>query len=285
MTASPTWLLGSVALVPAGLVVFVVLFGPTSTPRKEQASALSGGDARKARPALLILDPGHGGKDRGGYNRTGFLHDGQRIPEDAYTFDVVARIATTASARGWETFLTVTDAVYNLQGTRTAVFPGEAGLRLRLDAVREALDRFPGSKTVFISLHFDDAPPGVSGAKIYTAPELAAHPFVTILSKTLLGHDLGYRNHHGPLSNVDASQKFIVLAEGVVEPRVLVELGNFNNSEDRARILSASGRQKYADVVIEALSKYLSGTNEALWPQALARSPRIGSTHHAEGGP
>lgn len=282
MTASPAWLLGSVALVPAWLVVFLVLVGPTSTPREDQMSASSPGDAAKADPVLLILDPGHGGEDRGGYNKKGFLHNGQRIPEDAYTFDVATRIATIASARGWKSFLTVmvvqADIVYNLRERRIAVVPGEAGLRLRLDAAHEALDRFPGSKTVFISIHFDDALPRVSGAKIYTAPELASHPFVTILSKTLVSHDLGYRNDHGPLGNVDTSQKFIVLVEGVVNPRVLLELGNFNNSDDRAHILSASGRQKYADVLVEALSTYLSHTRKL-------SGLRSGRSHLVSGDP
>lgn len=266
------------AVAPAWLVAFLVLLGPTSTPRKELVSALSVGHAEKANPVLLILDPGHGGKDRGGYNENGFLYNGQRIPEDAYTFNVATRIERTAKARGWETFLTVTplsrdslapnteqatilakraDMVYNRWEKQIAVFPGETGLRLRLDAVREALDRAPDSNSVFISIHFDYALRSFSGAKIYTAPELASHPFVKILSKTLITHGLGYGNDHGQLNNIDTSQKFIVLVEGIVEPRVLIELGNFNNAEDRARILSGSGRQRYADIVIEALSTYL----------------------------
>jgi N-acetylmuramoyl-L-alanine amidase len=281
------WVLGRVALVPAWLVVFLVLLGPTSTPRKEPVSALSVGHAEKANPVLLILDPGHGGKDRGGYNEDGFLYNGQRMPEDAYTFDVATRIETTANAKGWETFFTViplsrdsitpnteqetilarrADAVYNLREKQIAVFPGKTGLRLRLDAVREALDRAPDSNSVFISIHFDYALPRLSGAKLYTAPELASHPFVKIVSKTLITHGLGYRNDHGQLDNIDTSQKFIVLVEGIVEPRVLIELGNFNNAEDRARILSGSGRQKYADIVIEALSKYLLRQNEGPRP-------------------
>lgn len=270
--------LGRVALVPAWLVVPLVLLGPTSTPRKELVSALSTGHAEKANPLLLILDPGHGGKDRGGYNKNGFRHNGQQIPEDAYTVDVATRIERIARAKGWETFFTVlpssrdpitssaeqepilatrADTVYNRRGRQITVFPGATGLRLRLDAVREALDRAPDSHSVFISIHFDHALPRFSGAKIYTAPELASHPFVTILSTTLMAHGLGYRSDRGRFDNIDTSQKFIVLVEGIVEPRVLIELGNFNNEEDRARILSAAGRQRYADIVIEALSKYL----------------------------
>ncbi len=262
----------------AWLVVFLVLLGPTSPPRKELVSTLSAGHAEKANPVLLILDPGHGGRDRGGYNENGFPYKGERIPEDPYTFDVATRIDVTARAKGWETFFTVTpfsldsippkteeetilggraDMVYNSRASRIAVFPGKAGLRLRLDAIREALDRAPDSNAIFISIHFDYALPGISGAKIYTAPTLASHPFVRILSKTLTAHGFGYGDDHGPRNNIDTSQKFIVLVEGIVEPRVLIELGNFNNAKDRARILSSSERQRYADVLIEALSDYL----------------------------
>lgn len=232
-----SWVLGRVALVPVWLVVFLVLLGPTSTARKELVSALPVGHAEKASPVLLILDPGHGGKDQGGYNKDGFLYNGQRIPEDTYTFDVATRIETTAKAKGWETFFTVThlsrasitpntrregtlakraDAVYTLREKQIAVSSGETGLRLRLDAVREALDRAPDANALFISIHFDYAPPRFSGAKIYTAPELASHPFVKILSRTLMTHGLGYRNDHGQLDNIDTTQKFIVLVEGTV---------------------------------------------------------------------
>jgi N-acetylmuramoyl-L-alanine amidase len=269
---------GLTSWLSAWLVVFLVLLGPTSTPRKELVSTLSAGHAEKANPVLLILDPGHGGRDRGGYNENGFPYKGERIPEDPYTFDVATRIEATALARGWETFVTVTpfsrdsstpqaeertilggraDMVYNSRASRIAVFPGKAGLRRRLDAVREALDLSPGAKSVFISIHFDYALPAVSGAKIYTAPALASHPFVRILSNTLTTRGFGYGDGHGPRNNIDTSQKFIVLAEGIVEPRVLIELGNFNNAKDRARILSSSERQRYADVLIEALSEYL----------------------------
>lgn len=242
---------GRAAFVAAWLIVFLVLLGPASTARKGLASALPGGHARKANRVLLILDPGHGGRDRGGYNKDGFLYNGRRIPEDTYTFDVATRIETTAKAKGWETFLTVT------REKPIAISSGKAGLRRRLDAVREALDRAPDAHALFISIHFDHAPPRVSGAKIYTAPELASHPFVKILSRTLMTHGLGYRTGHRQLDNIDTTQKFIVLVEGTVEPRVLVELGNFNHAADRARILSGSGRQRYADIVVEALNRYL----------------------------
>lgn len=138
---------------------------------------------------------------------------------------------------------------------------GDLVLRFKLDAARDALDGAPDAHSVFISIHFDHAPPGFAGAKIYTVPQLASHPFVTILSETLTTHGLGYRNHGRQLPNVDTSQKFIVLAEGRVEPRVLIELGNFVDADDRARMLSPSGRQRYADVVVEALSEYLSVEN------------------------
>ena len=70
---------------------------------------------------VLILDPGHGGKDRGGYDGRGFKLDGARIPEDAYTYDIAKRVERLAVLRGWKVVFTAID------GKNDAVIDNESG--------------------------------------------------------------------------------------------------------------------------------------------------------------
>jgi len=41
---------------------------------------------------VVIIDPGHGGSDHGGYDSQGFKLNGKRVPEDEYVYDVGKRI-------------------------------------------------------------------------------------------------------------------------------------------------------------------------------------------------
>jgi N-acetylmuramoyl-L-alanine amidase len=230
----------------------------------------------KERHVVLVLDPGHGGKDRGGFGERGFSHKNDMIPEDAYTYDVARRVARLAKGEGWTPVFTVVaedaDRVpegrdgamlparrqlfYNLGPQNIVVFPGKEGLRSRLLAASRAVQQFPAAVAVFISLHFDLAAPRRSGARIYTAPELVRHPFPGALAETFRERGLGYRIGNARSWSIE-SEDYLVLTEGSIVPRVLIELGNFNNERDRALMFAASGRETYAEAVTEAIRRYL----------------------------
>jgi N-acetylmuramoyl-L-alanine amidase len=225
---------------------------------------------------VLVLDPGHGGKDRGGFNERGFPHKNGMVPEDAYTYDVARRVDRLAKRKGWVVVFTVTagdtnsvpegrdgamlsarrQLFYNLGPQNIVVFPGKEGLRLRLLAASRAVQEFPSAVALFISLHFDLAAPRTSGAKIYTAPELVRHPFPGTLVETFRERGLGYRIGNARSWSIE-SEDYLVLTEGSLVPRVLIELGNFNNERDRALMFAASSREKYAEAVTEAIRRYL----------------------------
>lgn len=230
------------------------------------------------RSPFLILDPGHGGKDQGGSHGKGFFFNGRYYPEDAYAYDVAKRIEALAAKRDWHVFFTVVaptnntianaesgtilpkrdDLIYNLPGQEMSVFSGPMGLRLRLEAINQGVHPVAHEKVVFISLHFDYAPSRVGGAKIYTTPELADHPFIKLLAQKFKATGLGFTARGITRSAIDADEEFIVLVEGAICPRILLELGNFFHHRDRNLILSPAGRQQYAKIIVAALAEWIA---------------------------
>lgn len=241
--------------------------------------ALSG--ESRAGEVLIVIDPGHGGTDRGGYNKSyGFSIDGKRYPEDAYTFDTAKRLERLAQKNGWKTFLTVVpdspyeiqdsmeenplsprkDLFYNFPDQHVRVYPGKDGLMFRLKASKRAVRDLPADAVViYISLHFDWASPSASGTKIFTLASLARHPFVLALDRAFHSYGLGASFAGKTRCGIDYGPRTIVLCEGEIVPRVLVELGNINNRHDQRLILSPKGREVYAEIISRAISQYLNG--------------------------
>ncbi|HYZ72937.1 MAG TPA: N-acetylmuramoyl-L-alanine amidase, partial [Chthoniobacterales bacterium] len=59
----------------------------------------------EGRPALVVIDPGHGGYDRGGM-------PGQILPEKPFTLDTARRLARILKADGVKVVLTRSDDYY-----------------------------------------------------------------------------------------------------------------------------------------------------------------------------
>lgn len=231
-----------------------------------------------ARPTLII-DPGHGGQDRGGYDGRGFMLDGTRIPEDAYMYDIALRLTRIAQSRGWEAHFTVHDPQhtlpqdvnmpivlsakkqleYNKPHRGVIVFPGKDGLQNRLDvATRIATSRDSNSPVLFLSLHFDYAPSFTSGAQIFTASGMENHPFILALAHQFLNYGFDPKVRENPRFMINARNGLFLLRYGTISPRVLIELGNFNDTRDRALLLSAHGRERYAQSIADAITAYLN---------------------------
>lgn len=254
------------------VLIFVLVVGATLF-----IDAMFSENAWAETDVVLILDPGHGGNDRGGWDGRGFKFNGARIPEDAYTYDVAKRIEKIAAGKNWTVFPTVTDAesgtiaenreekilpprrkaVYNFADKKTTAFSGKDGLRKRLEAAQKAADGNSGAVKIFISLHFDHANSLLCGAQIFTAQGMARHPFVKTLADEFEKAGLGLK--FGPLARAMANQhnELILLTEGTMLPRVLVEMGNFNCERDRKLMLSKEGREKYAEIITGAAEKFL----------------------------
>ncbi len=229
-----------------------------------------------AEDIVLIFDSGHGGPKEGGCEDWRAYGTNQRIPEDAYVYDIAKRAEALALQKGWKVFFTVSplknqdvndadgktnimaprrDMVLNYGDEKQAIDPGKKGLKKRAETAK----RFaPKGRQFFISFHFDCAGLTKSGTKIYTVYERESLDFATFLIFKFKQNGLEFNKNGSRSPMLDFKNTYVVLRYNDIKPRVLVEFGNFYSDRDRALLLSKDGRQKYAEILIEAIEEYLT---------------------------
>src|SRR5262249_30407672 len=106
-----------------------------------------------ARPGIVVIDPGHGGHDRGGI-------PGQQLAEKALTLDTARRLARILRANGAiKVVMTRDDDTFVSLTERTNI-----------------ANRYAGSGAVFISIHYNSAlREGAYGIETYYNNRRAYH--------------------------------------------------------------------------------------------------------------
>lgn len=236
---------------------------------------------------VVILDPGHGGSDDGGCNGEGFKFNGKKVPEDEYVYDIAKRIERLIifSGKKWKVFLTIRDSAaeneirdddeenifpsdknefFNFYDKAIKVYSGREGLMQRMAVAEEITERYPHSKFIFISLHFDCVPAIAFGPRIIVPWEDKNKNFANFLKQSFLESGLlaMVGSREVPMiwgSGFEKDIDLFLLRENnefKIKNRVLIELGNFMNEDDRLKFLRNSGREKYAQIIFSALDKF-----------------------------
>jgi N-acetylmuramoyl-L-alanine amidase len=201
-----------------------------------------------SRSRLVVLDPGHGGGDRGTRGRTGRT-------EKSLTLDLAKRVESRLLAAGLAVALTRTT-------DRTLALSDRAEFARRKQA------------DLFVSLHFNAALGGVRGIETYSltpvgAPSTAGGAF---------GRDrlAGHRHDEENLWLAHCVQKsllrltaapdrgvrrarFQVLREAPC-PAILVEAGFLSSSIEERKILTADYRDLLAKAIAEGILAYKRST-------------------------
>jgi N-acetylmuramoyl-L-alanine amidase len=178
-----------------------------------------------ARPAVVVIDPGHGGHDRGGVL-------GQRLAEKVFTLDVAKRLARILR----------NDSRIKVVLTRDNDSFVSLGERINI------ANQYAGQDAVFVSIHFNSGRRiGAFGIETYynnrRGYRLAAliHPRVI---QALSSIDRGIR-HRG----------FFVLRKNRL-PAVLVEGGFLTNPTEAARLSDSRSRDRLAQAIAAAIVRY-----------------------------
>jgi N-acetylmuramoyl-L-alanine amidase len=178
-----------------------------------------------ARPAIVVIDPGHGGHDRGGM-------PGQRIPEKGFTLDTAKRLARVLrNGTAIKVVLTRDDDTFVSLSERTNI-----------------ANQYAGRDAVFVSIHFNAGRrEGAYGIETYYNNQrgyrLAAlvHPRVI---QAMASIDRGVR-HRG----------YAVLRKNRL-PAILVECGFLTNNAEAARIADPRSRERLANAIADAIVRY-----------------------------
>ena len=178
-----------------------------------------------ARPAIVVIDPGHGGRDRGGM-------PGQRLAEKGFTLDTAKRLARVlGSGTGIKVVLTRDDDTFVSLGERTNIANQQAG-----------------HDAVFVSIHFNAGRrQSAYGIETYYNNQRGYRLAALVHSRVIQAMasiDRGIR-HRG----------YWVLRKNRL-PAILVECGFLTNPAEAARICDSHSRERLARAIADAIVRY-----------------------------
>jgi N-acetylmuramoyl-L-alanine amidase len=210
--------------------------------------------------ALVVLDPGHGGRDSGTM-KAGIL-------EKELALDVALRVKRFLQLQGVATLLTRTDDTYVSLADRAAI----ANAR---------------HNCVFVSIHFDDAArPAATGVETYyaarqisnlarvaswlpflaqTAPESAnveSQSLAAFIQEALVTRTQAVNRGTTP-------HQFFVISH-VRHPAVLVEGGFLTNAEEVNKLATSDYREQIAAAISDGLMRYREVLQQRQTPLAIS---------------
>jgi N-acetylmuramoyl-L-alanine amidase len=173
----------------------------------------------QSRYTTIVIDPGHGGIDRGGI-------PGQRVPEKIMTLDVSQRLKSILQREGYRVLMTRDSDVFVPLGTRVSI----------ANAQRNA---------IFVCVHFNSAPrAGANGIETYFYSTESAPLAASIQSSVV--HGAGTENRGV------RRRGYFVLRRTTI-PAVLVECGFLTNPTEAQYAQSAAYRQKLAQNIANGI--------------------------------
>jgi len=212
---------------------------------------------RKPRPNVIVIDPGHGGPDKG------MINERFNLFEKTYTLDTSLRLKKILEGRGWRVVMTRTDD--------RQLKPSKADDLRRRAEIADEVDA-----DVFVSVHFNAVPDReekVSGVEVYRYTPQHQPPIgraVRRLDDAQLspgnGNDawnslLADSIHRAMLRGMKLDdrglkhERFAVLRL-VSCPAVLIEAGFMSNSAEAKRIATPAHRQQLAETMADGITAY-----------------------------
>lgn len=198
----------AIALSVAGLLITVLPSGSYAAKRSRTSSDDSS-------PITVVIDAGHGGRDRGGI-------PGQRVAEKDMTLDVALRLRNVLSANGYRVVMTRDSDVFVPLAGRVAI----------ANSYRNA---------VFVCIHFNaTGRAGASGIETY---------FYSRDSLPLASAIHYYVTGGAPSANRGVRRRGYYVLRKTAIPAVLVECGFLTNPTEAAYAQTASYRQRLAEEI------------------------------------
>ena len=253
-------------LLPSGLARAVV------QPRGRLASPSVVGRARPPRP-LVMLDPGHGGKDPGAIGVSGTF---EKHVAEAAAGELQRQLLASGRyrvelTRGRDVFIPLEDRVGIAEGRQAALFVSVHADALRDPAVRGASvytlsDGASDAQTAALA-HTENSADRFAGPSFHgTTPAVQRILASLVQEETRTGsaHMAGsvvsaFRSRIALLNNPSRHAGFVVLKAADI-PSVLVEMGFMSNRLDEAALRQAAHRAAVAGALARAIDGYFAAS-------------------------
>jgi N-acetylmuramoyl-L-alanine amidase len=183
------------------------------------AIALASTAPAQTRFTTIVLDPGHGGFDRGGI-------PGQRVLEKNMNLDVSLRLKPILEKAGYRVIMTRSTDVFVPLGTRVAI-----------------ANSYPNA--IFLCIHFNSASrSGASGIETYFYSTESA-PLAASIHSAVVGG--------APSENRGVRRRGYFVLRRTTIPAVLVECGFLTNPTEAQYALTTSYRQQLAQEIARGI--------------------------------
>ncbi len=220
----------------------------------------------------IVIDPGHGGRDRGA---PGYL-------KGVYEKDVALKIAKRLAKKirkklGYEVIMTRKSDWDPTLEERTAIANtknADLFISIHTNAAKDR--RAVGIETYFLNLATDDDAIRVAArenatstknisdlqtilsdlmqnAKINESSRLAAH-----VQKSMYN---GLRKHYSKIKNKGVKQAPFYVLLGAQMPAILVETSFISNSRECKRLINSKYQDRMSDAIVEGIRRYIKETN------------------------
>src|SRR6059058_2138463 len=182
-------------------------------------AALATTSSAETRYTTIVIDPGHGGFDRGGI-------PGQRVPEKIMTLDVALRLKPILEKAGYKVIMTRSTDIFVPLGTRVAI-----------------ANSYPNA--IFLCIHFNSAShSGASGIETYFYSTESA-PLAASIHSAVVGG--------APSENRGVRRRGYFVLRRTTVPAVLVECGFLTNPTEAQFAQSSDYRQKLAQEIARGI--------------------------------
>lgn len=199
-----------------------------------QINALVKSDSKPLDGVVIVVDPGHGGKDEGAQK--------EGVKEAQINLAIAKEVKEELEAQGASVILT-RDGAYDLasEGARNRK---KEDMKKRADIINA--DRVD----LFLSIHLNAFPNvAIHGAQVfYQKDDEAGKAFADIIQRRL--------NEFNQTDKKSKTGDYYILNE-TNHPGILVECGFLSNAADREHLTDASYQQEIAKLLSEGVCEYL----------------------------
>ena len=194
-------------------------------------------------PKLIVLDPGHGGTDRGS------MHGD--LQEAVLTLDMAFRVQAILLARGWQVKMTRTtdhDVDATPRSTQEAIDVGHDNVDAYALQARDDVANAAGAR-LFVSIHCNAyINSGPSGVTVYYSKPIDLQLAQT-MDRDLAMSDLGIKD-----DGIVKSHLYVTMHANM--PAILIETAFLTNPSDYAKLSSSDWRQEMAEAIADGIDKY-----------------------------
>ncbi len=194
-------------------------------------------------PKLIVLDPGHGGTDRGS------MHG--ELQEAVLTLDMAERVQAILIGRGWQVKMTRTtdhDVDATPRSTQEAVDVGHDNTDAYALQARDDIANQSGAR-LFVSIHCNAyINSGPNGATVYYSKP-SDLTLAQIMDRDIAMSSLGVKD-----DGIVKSHLYVTLHANM--PAVLIETAFLSNPSDYAKLNSSAWRQQMAEAIADGIDRY-----------------------------